>query len=312
MELPILCARCGTHFQSGTDIPPTSSLFEFDPRKMPLGGIPRAGEPCPICGFLNGSEAIRDTLAIIYTVRTAALRREETARLAAAIDALRESQAGVEEAVAALADREPKVSGLRRVIPRGQGNTVAFLALLVSCLTLAENILGDLPALKEVFREDGSSLDVLAYPRLYIATQGEMTKVTFTGRARLRDGFSLFAIPLSNTRVGMGARGPMRGQIACHHIPVVASMWHWRFPRPFPGLQLTRVDLVLLRAGSESERRVKRTCARTRNATLTHEELALDSISLTGPAFRWSNTPGEEHRTMSVPPGRPFSLLRFN
>jgi hypothetical protein len=86
--------------------------------------------------LVNGPEAIRDSLAILYTVRNAALQRAEAHRITAELERLKGAQHGLAKAVDALTTVEPKLIGLRRLVPRGQANVLAFL---VSSLTLAEN-----------------------------------------------------------------------------------------------------------------------------------------------------------------------------
>ncbi|MET7461262.1 hypothetical protein [Nonomuraea sp. NPDC005501] len=192
MELPILCSRCGAHFQSGVELPAASSLFEFDPYKMPLDSIPKAKRPCPICAYINDHEPVLHTLGVLYTVRMAALRRDEQERLINKIAQLEESQCNPGQVINEILDEEPKVAGLRRLVPRGQANILAFIALLVSSVTLLENMLGDLKDLKELFDgppENGLKMDYYPHRKLHF-----LSPIKCGGSATMLESNSLVAI----------------------------------------------------------------------------------------------------------------------
>ncbi|TYB71261.1 hypothetical protein FXF51_02160 [Nonomuraea sp. PA05] len=142
MKLPIICTRCHSHFDAEVDVSSHPLPFTQNPDEHLPQALPPVDMICPFCGLHCGSEAIRATLRIIRAAAGGVeLDREEKLRLADGIEGLARQLDDLPGAIDQLLRDQPKLSGLRRLVPQGQ--EIAFISLVVSLLTLLENTLAD-------------------------------------------------------------------------------------------------------------------------------------------------------------------------
>ncbi|MEV6041181.1 hypothetical protein AB0L65_59480 [Nonomuraea sp. NPDC052116] len=229
----------------------------------------------------------------------AALRRDEQERLINKIAQLKGSQCDSEHAINEIIDEEPKIAGLRRLVPRGQANILAFIALLVSSVTLLENMLGDLKDLKELF--DGSpkndlKMDYYPHRKLHF-----LSPIKCGGSATMLENNSLVAIILSDIfRVWADDRSAPYS-VMFEHIPVVDGRWELDQPEYYSVPDI--LCLTIVENLSEIAQLAQSDCV----GKLPTEE-GLKQFSLVGPAVRWKNTSDPKARIREQIPGRRFTL----
>jgi hypothetical protein len=148
MNLPVRCVHCNTIFSSGLILPPE---YIFKNKVQTIANASDAPMPiCPHCGKSSGPESQQESGDLLRALMGMSLSGAELAKLRAALFSLNRTEIS-EEATRNMLAENPKARGIARMIPEGQANVIAFLALAVALLTLLESAIADWPSLSKFF-----------------------------------------------------------------------------------------------------------------------------------------------------------------
>ncbi|WP_370017413.1 hypothetical protein [Planotetraspora sp. GP83] len=295
MDLWILCARCHSHVP-GVEIEATSSLLKHEPDDWPPGGIPGASQRCWVCGFMNGPEVVRESLAALWLIN-AKLERAERERLLVTIKDLVRTQADLAAALARIESEQPQLSRLRRLIPHGQANVLAFLALVIGLATLTENTLADRDDLRDLLvPKNSSQLSWISYPGRESLYQRK--PASFVGQAALSPGRRLCVVRVNRN---FPPQRPAETSYSFNWVSVSSITGQWVQNVFVHGNRSLVSALIFViidpREWSAQTRMIIEEC-QAGNSVLTREVLAL--VPACGPMLRWrhlvSGNRGDEIR----------------
>jgi len=143
MEVPVRCGRCGTVHGSGLVIPPESLLRWLQHAESTPDAFRGPFARCPTCNSLNSPSALVESHAVGHELHRASSDLREIRDLISELET-KIYQTRPSPAVDDVINKAHlSAGGLSRLIPQGQANVLAFLALVVSIATLVEQTLVD-------------------------------------------------------------------------------------------------------------------------------------------------------------------------
>jgi len=154
MDLPVRCVHCNTVFSSGLILP---SEYLFKNKIETITNASGASIPiCLRCGRSSGPESRQESGDLFKILMGMPLSAAELEKLRAVLLPLIKTKIS-EEAAKELLTKNPKLHGIAKMLPRGQANVIAFLALVVALLTLVESIIADWPSLSKILSPESRS-----------------------------------------------------------------------------------------------------------------------------------------------------------
>jgi hypothetical protein len=141
MELPVICGKCGTTSVGGLIIPAgTTASLRAEKIKTDQLSV-RHNQVCPVCHSLISRESIDLTLEVTSALLQSKSAGADLRSIAESLRELVNSKSGETQVDSVLA--QGKWEPLRRLLPKGQANVLAFCALVIAIATFLENILAN-------------------------------------------------------------------------------------------------------------------------------------------------------------------------
>ncbi|WP_250030200.1 hypothetical protein [Paractinoplanes maris] len=135
--LPLICDACNQVYSSKLILP---SSFRSDAISAANAGAP---SKCPRCGHVNGAYRIAQATEHLRYLASTGLSREQLREVKAIAQSGLDDPEDLDGAAQRVAERMPNGFLPFRVWPTGTGDRIALISLLVTSITLLENIAGD-------------------------------------------------------------------------------------------------------------------------------------------------------------------------
>lgn len=256
MELPVRCGRCGLTSVGDLIIPPNATaslLAEATKSELPFD---KSGRRCPLCRAaldqtsLEMSKEIAKLLTQSYS-SIADLRNVEDSMRAIVAN-------GGDEASADFILARGKMAPLRRLIPTGQTNILAFCTLVIAIATLLESTMADFlyqPSQSAPSMRNATSLEVTS-----THSDDSAHLINLSGYFDAPDGFSPWVIKISVIRERAARRGLVNfTKFQAYEPTITASTWHCQvdYTWHYRGGDLYLVVVLLDRPISASARNLR-------------------------------------------------------
>lgn len=143
VDLPVRCGTCGVTFYGDLIVPAGATASPLAESGSLSETPSNVAARCPLCRSEQDEESLDLSRQILAVLRELQAEQADLRGIAASMRELIAERADEAKVDEELADRH--LNGLRRLLPHGQANVLAFCALVVAIATLAESILVSLP-----------------------------------------------------------------------------------------------------------------------------------------------------------------------